>query len=299
MSNTTPRLSIGLPVYNGEKYLSIALDCILNQSFTNFELIISDNASTDSTEEICRSYALKDARVRYYRNEKNIGAGWNFNRVFELSRSEYFKWICADDTHEPTFLEKCITILDNDFSVVLSYTDSIFIDADGKEMPLPVPSWDLQMESIRERLSFIIYATCKYRVNVIFGIIRSKALKKTDLMGHFLGQDYRLIGQLSIQGKFYEVPEKLFLRRLHSGASANQGFKFYNPFGKGSAFLSFCRLTTGHLQTIFHSATKFSDKIFLIFSLMRFVFRETSCCIIENLRKIKKLVFQKPKGVKN
>jgi glycosyltransferase involved in cell wall biosynthesis len=92
MTSKIPRVSIGLPVFNGEKYLAEALDSILSQTYRDFKLIISDNASTDRTEQICREYAAKDRRIRYYRNEKNIGAPKNFNRVFELSSGKYFRW---------------------------------------------------------------------------------------------------------------------------------------------------------------------------------------------------------------
>ncbi|WP_081588053.1 glycosyltransferase family 2 protein [Gloeocapsa sp. PCC 7428] len=97
INNNRPRISIGMPVYNGEPYLKDAINSILNQTFEDFELIISDNGSTDRTEEICRTIASQDQRVRYYRNEQNLGAGWNFNRVVDLATGEYFRWACHDD----------------------------------------------------------------------------------------------------------------------------------------------------------------------------------------------------------
>jgi len=119
IKNHKPRVSIGLPVYNGENYLEEAIDSILAQTYKDFELIISDNASTDRTPDICQAYANKDPRIRYYRNEKNIGAAVNFNRVFELSSSEYFKWAAHDDIIAPDYISECIEILDNDDSIVL------------------------------------------------------------------------------------------------------------------------------------------------------------------------------------
>src|SRR5215211_4893186 len=99
-----PQVSIGLPVYNGERYLALCLDSMLAQSFKEFEIVISDNASTDQTAEICRSYQNKDRRIRYFRNEQNAGAAWNHNRVFELSSAPLLKWAACDDLHEPLFL---------------------------------------------------------------------------------------------------------------------------------------------------------------------------------------------------
>ena len=94
------RVSVALPVYNGERYLRIAIEAILTQTYQDFEFIISDNASTDSTEQICREYAAIDKRICYHRNEKNIGAPRNFNRAFELSHGEYLKWATCDDSGE-------------------------------------------------------------------------------------------------------------------------------------------------------------------------------------------------------
>jgi Glycosyltransferases involved in cell wall biogenesis len=127
-----PKVSIGLPVFNGEKYLREAIDSILAQTFTDFELIISDNASTDRTEEICKEYEAKDPRVRYYRNELNLGAAPNYNRLVELSRGEYFKWACHDDLCAPEFLEKCVEILEQNSPIILCYTRTLIIDENGK-----------------------------------------------------------------------------------------------------------------------------------------------------------------------
>ena len=93
----TPRVSIGLPVYNGDRYLRETIEGLLNQTFSDFELVICDNASTDRTQDICNEYCLLDKRVRYYRNNENIGAGKNFNKAFSLSQGKYFKWAACDD----------------------------------------------------------------------------------------------------------------------------------------------------------------------------------------------------------
>ncbi len=93
MTSGAPRVSIGLPVFNGERYLARAIDSILAQDFRDLELVVCDNASTDRTAEICAAYARRDPRVRYHRNPRNLGAGPNYDRCFHLARGEYFKWI--------------------------------------------------------------------------------------------------------------------------------------------------------------------------------------------------------------
>jgi glycosyl transferase family 2 len=98
--------------------LGKSLDSILNQTFTDFELIISDNASTDRTGEIAKAYAKRNHRIRYYRSEKNMGPGWNIRRVYELATAKYFKWAAADDVLESEFLRRCVEILEGAITTV-------------------------------------------------------------------------------------------------------------------------------------------------------------------------------------
>ena len=114
------KISIGLPVYNGERFLRSKLDSIIQQTHINFELIISDNASNDETENICKEYVNKDNRIIYYRQEKNFGVTWNFEFVLEKSNGEYFMWTGVDDILLPKFIEKNIKNLKNDKKCVAS-----------------------------------------------------------------------------------------------------------------------------------------------------------------------------------
>src|SRR5262249_6062368 len=134
-ASAPPRLSIGLPVYNGQAFLQQAIDHLLAQTFSNFEIIISDNASSDRTSQICRQYASRDSRIRYVRNDTNLGAIANFNRTFELSRAPLFKWAAHDDLHRPTYLESCVRLLDQDAATILAHSATAFIDDGGREFP--------------------------------------------------------------------------------------------------------------------------------------------------------------------
>src|SRR5690606_4946715 len=126
--------SIGLPVYNAQAYLAHALDSLLGQTYRDFELVISDNASTDRTEAICRDYAARDARVRYVRQAENQGANWNFNEVFRLARGELFKWAASDDLCEPTLMEKCVAVLDARPDVMGVQATTVEIGPDGRRL---------------------------------------------------------------------------------------------------------------------------------------------------------------------
>lgn len=213
--NSPMKLSIGLPVYNGENYLDAALQSILSQTFGEFELIISDNRSTDSTEAICRSWAARDQRIRYFRNEKNIGAAPNFNRVFELSDAQYFKWIAHDDLHEPGFLEACMQVLDRDPSTVLVYSRAMTIDWEGKRLR----EWGCAPELGSSCAMVRFRASLRPPVDPlplpIFGVVRADILRKTPLQAGYAGCDRALLAELSLYGRFHEVAEPLFLQREH------------------------------------------------------------------------------------
>jgi glycosyltransferase involved in cell wall biosynthesis len=208
-----PRVSIGLPVFNGEKYLTEALDSILAQTFEDFELVVSDNASTDATREIINAYASKDRRIRLHHNERNIGAAANYNRVYQLSNGRYFKWIAHDDLSAPEFLERCVEILNTFSDVVLCYPKTIIIDDCGRTVGKYEDRLDLREEQPFDRLAHLL-ATVNL-ANAVFGLIRSNALKKTRLIGPFVASDYVLLMELCLLGKYYEVPEYLFFRRDH------------------------------------------------------------------------------------
>ncbi len=225
MDRNKPTVSIGLPVYNGEKYLKEALDSILAQTYRDFELIISDNASTDRTQQICQAYAAKDKRIRYYRNKKNVGGSLNFNRTFELASGKYFKWAAHDDVIAPEFLSKCVNILDQDPSIVLCHSKTGRINENGKITGNYAYN---RVDSSKpdERFSNIIDMHYNTWV-LIFGVIRSSALKKTQLFGNFIGVDRHLLAELSLIGRIYEISDYLFFRREHPQAYTNKGHESY------------------------------------------------------------------------
>src|ERR1700691_2946887 len=129
--SAAPPISIGMPVYNGEKYIVEALDSILGQTYADFELIISDNASEDRTAEICQDFVKKDPRIRYFRQPSNLGAPRNFNFVFEQSGGQYFKWAADNDVCDHDLLGICKKVLDDRPEVVLCFGKTVAIDQHG------------------------------------------------------------------------------------------------------------------------------------------------------------------------
>lgn len=273
MSRYRPRVSIGLPIYNGEQFVAEALDSLLAQTYTCFELIISDNASIDGTESICRAYAARDGRIRYYRSEENLGAAWNFNRAFKLSTGEFFKWAAADDICMPELLARCVDILDCDATAVLVCARTGFVDEIGNSLDREDLSWNLQSDLPQERLREVIYAG--HSVNAYYGLVRWHALSTTRLIGSYAAGDYRVLGELSLLGKFIEIPECLFLRRLHSKASSQNTTnidwqsRFYT--GKTGYSLPSLQRYFDHFVTIIFSALSIRERLSLIGSLLHVI----------------------------
>lgn len=208
-----PLVSIGLAVYNGEKYLEEAIDSILCQTFTDFELILSDNASTDRTEEICQRYVQQDKRVRYHRNETNIGGANNENLTFKLSRGKYFRWAADDDRMAPQLLEKCVSVLENNSDVVLCHTMVVEIDENGKEKKVNSRN---NGQSAKAYIRFGTIALSDDFLEETYGLMRSEILGKTPLQANYTASDRTLMCEISLYGRFHEVPEPLFYKRFHA-----------------------------------------------------------------------------------
>lgn len=213
-----PKLSVGVPVFNGQKYLHQALDCLLAQDMEDFELIISDNGSTDESEAICREYARRDRRIRYIRSEQNHGATWNFRRVFDLAEGTYFKWAAADDECYPTMFRRCLETLEAaDPSVVLVYPRFEFIDEEGTVAF--GTRWDHIQTSASlpcVRLAHVLFH-CLYGV-AEYGIYRTAVLRRTRPYAS-LAADWIKLAELSLYGRIVEVPEVLLRPRVHASNS--------------------------------------------------------------------------------
>jgi glycosyltransferase involved in cell wall biosynthesis len=225
-----PLVTLGLPVYNGEKFIEETLISILNQTFDDFELIISDNASTDATEKICKSYASKDKRIKYHRNEKNLGAAKNNNQLVDMASGKYFKWAAADDLIYPEYLKLCVDILENNTDILISHTKVRIIDENSQH----IEDYDDHLHFISESSSARLYKYLFRKVsmwNAIFGLIRIEQLRKTTLIGTYLGSDQVLLGELILRGKIFQIPEQLFARRKHPG-QADGAYSAYNTGGK-------------------------------------------------------------------
>lgn len=303
----TPRVSVGLPVFNGERYLACAIESLLAQSFSDFELIISDNASTDATPEICRGYAQRDSRIRFERQEVNRGAAWNFNRVFHLAQGEFFRWASDDDLCDANYLARCVDVLDCDQSVVWCHSRTTRIDSSNTPLAEPRDQnisycWAgecddeiranrcspaaMQCEqqgrsvlcrsslSARDRFAAVIFSDSN---DDVFGLIRSAALAETRLQRPYYGADKLFVAELSLLGRFQEVPETLFFKRVHANGSGalstqKQLQAWIDPSRKTRSSIHVrLQLLRGYLEVIAHSGLDARSRAGCYLVLLRYL----------------------------
>jgi glycosyltransferase involved in cell wall biosynthesis len=265
------KVAIGLPVYNGENYLAAAIESILAQSYGDFDFLISDNASTDSTEEICRAYARRDLRIRYIRQPQNVGAAANHNLLVRMADSPYFKWAAHDDLLAPGFLAACVDVLDRDPTVVLASPASMLIDEVG--MPLPYSAehggmidhsgvcWPVLPErndglmASDPTLRFEAVMLNMFMCVEIFGLMRRSMLARTSLQGPFSGADKVVLAQMSLLGRFWLGKETLFFRRCHAqqfSASVSGAYRAMWFSGRrDSIFSQQIKLLIAYCRTVF------------------------------------------------
>ncbi len=219
-----PRVSIGLPVYNGENYLNECITSVLSQTYEDFELIISDNASTDNTRAICGEYKAIDKRIRYHRNSENFGYAKNFNTVFELSTGDYFKWISHDDLMHPKFLEVCVGLLDECPDLGVIYPGLAYIDFKGNVVKKCKDDFSLLTEHYLGRLHDLMNFECKGTdiYWAIYGLVRSDILKRTSLHGSYVAADRVLLLELALLGKMKSINDVLLYIRIHPESSMNK-----------------------------------------------------------------------------
>ena len=208
----TGLVSIGVPVYNGARYLREALESLVTQDYPHFEIIISDNASDDETEAICREFVAREPRVRYYRSEENKGPFWNFVNVYELARGEFFMWNAHDDRRDPRCVSLCVEAFREHPEAVMCCMGVRFIDEDGRELPdIPVvyhPTGPTRRERLRQlartALGSDFYSLFKTSV---IGLSRFGKIK-------VWGGDTVTTAEICMLGEVVAVPEALFYYRV-------------------------------------------------------------------------------------
>lgn len=261
-----------MPAYNGERWIAASIESILSQTYDNLELIISDNASTDSTAEICQDYAASDPRVRYLRQETNLGASENYNAVFRSARAPYFKWASSNDLCHASFLEKCLAAFQDRPDLALIYPRARLFEeepGDGEDydddFDLPEDSPCRRFEGLVSRMGLN---------NIMNGVIRSEVLSKTPLIKPYFSSDIVLMAEVALHGKISEVREVLFYRRMDKETAtrlkSEEDVKAHYDPSKRSMMLFQCwRLHMGYLGAALRAPLTAKERACVLSKVMR------------------------------
>jgi len=302
-------VSIGLPVYNGEPFLSETIESLVSQSFSDIEIVICDNASTDGTEAICRSFMSRDSRIRYHRNSCNLGPAVNFNLSFNLSSGNYFKWAAHDDICAPDFLARCVEVLDRDMGAVLVYPKAMIIDAMGRELELYDFKLPTDSPNPVERFEALLRG---HKCFEVFGLIRRDALVKTRLIGAHAHGDGILLSRLALIGRFEEIPEYLLFSRCHShqsmalikekaGSPTSEEYRRYavwfNPKLKSRILLPYWRIFYEYFRSIYFAPIELRDWISCYRCLKKWMHKKRYLLRTEVISNVRRLMHFTPKTI--
>ena len=271
-SEIVPLVSIGMPVYNGEKYIREALDSLLAQTFTDFELIISDNASTDATEIICREYAAHYPQIRYVRQRENRGATANFQFVLDEAVGEYFMWAAADDLCKPEFIEYLVSELEKNYDFVLMMSDVENISANGSSLFISKLD-NIRIEDVKRSWSriqpFFFENPTTQIFFGIYGIFRTNILRKVSfnylgLVKYASGSEIPLLAQVASLGMVGSIAKDLKIYRRHENS-------IYLNEQKGMGFRqrldNFINISACLLKIVIRSEMKASEKVWALLAL--------------------------------
>ena len=237
-SEPVPTVTVGLPVYNGIEYLDEAIESILAQTFTDFELLLADNASTDGSTQRCHEWAARDSRITVLTTDVNHGAQFNWNRCVHAAAGRYFRWHACDDVLEPRLLEVSVECLERSGPEVIGcYTLTLEVDASNEPIEVMSGGLDLELPTPHERAREPLRRLD--RRPVLYAMFRTGVLLQSPLEGWYPRSDETLIVDLAMRGKITLIREPLFRRRIHerssfaSNPTAADMQRFYNPARAG------------------------------------------------------------------
>jgi glycosyltransferase involved in cell wall biosynthesis len=267
-----PSVSIGVPVYNGQAHLEEALDSIAAQTWTDYEVVISDNASADRTQAICEERARRDSRIRYFRNAENIGADRNYDRTFELSSGKYFMTLAHDDRLHPDYLASIVPVMENDPEVVFCHSRAYRIDKTGAMLGTTEPQQFSQSAKLHERFGAAIAARPS---TVCLGVVRSSVLRQVPPLCGYPNSDAYRQADLGLRGKLVEIPQILFYKRDYLRSVGNtpihRRLQWSNPSMAGAIVFPGWRRPKEYALSVLRTPMSLSERVLCFAEIARYV----------------------------
>ena len=254
MDQAWPRVSVGVPVHNGEKYLARALDSLAGSDYPALEVVICDNASTDRTREVALSYAVGDERFRYYRNDSNLGASENFNKAFLLSTGTYFRWLAHDDWCTTDYDSRCVQLMEHDRAIAVVFTAQNVV-RDGAL--LKVTREGIAGGARGDPVARVRCLSWRLRdpTAPVFGLMRREILARTGLIRNAPEPDRLLMHEMALHGRLVMIDEPLFFHyrgsahALHYGNNPKvrrRSFEWLHPENRNRRQLTSARVLNEH-----------------------------------------------------
>lgn len=268
MNSEAPAICIGLPVYNGERFLERAITSVIDQTETDWHLVITDNGSTDRTQEIASAFAQRDDRITYRRNPENLGAVANFAIAFESCASPYFAWLAYDDWYAPEYLSRMKSVLDADAAAVMCFSGMGVVDDSGEVFRSRTEPIDAaKSQTLLVRVHTVLWSLGDPTAPV-FGLMRSNALRRTGLIRNSNEPDRILITELAALGPIYQVHEQLFLHYGPRGHTVRDNWAWLNPANRGKPRLATFRIFSHQLNAIRRADGRLVERYLLIADLV-------------------------------
>lgn len=259
------KVSLGMPVYNGENYLAQAIESVLKQTYSNWELIIVDNCSTDATSKISLNYSQLDSRIQYIKNPTNIGAAPNFRKALTLATGTYFKWIAHDDLYHENWIQVCVEALNKDPQIVLAYTKTIIIDDAGKKLQSYSDAFTCNQKNAFQRFKDILIhlGYC----HAIFGLMRTSVIKNLAPIGNYQASDAVYLAEITLHGHYCQLDFEYFFRRKHNKSSsesistAEDWAKWFDPLNPKKLHLTRWDMLRGYWRAVNGAPLSLLEKI--------------------------------------
>jgi hypothetical protein len=280
-----PSVSIGVPVYNGEAFVADALASVAAQTFTDYEVVISDNASTDGTQAICEAQARRDPRIRYHRNPTNVGVDRNFDRCLELSTGEYFLILAHDDRLHPQYLERVVAVLEADEEVVFCHSRAFRMDETGAVVGTFDPRTFSDSPRVHERFRVAIAV----RPSVAcLGVSRASVLRQLPPLCGYPNSDAYRQGELALRGRLVEIPDVLFYTRIRASSVGNipiyQRILWSDPSKAGAVFFPAWRRPAEYARAVLRSPLRFSERFRCFVEIARYMVRRGPQPLLRDLK---------------
>lgn len=263
-----PTVSIGLPVFNGERFLARAVDSVLAQTYEDWELLISDNGSEDATVTIAQQYASRDPRIRLRVNERNMGAVANFESVFQETSGRFFMWLAYDDWLDPNYLDRCVLVLQDRPDFVMAFAGMNVVDDTGLPFRYRTEPIDgAASTSIVARFHAILWGLGD-PTSPVFGVVRREAMEQTGRIRNANEPDRILIGELSLLGRIHQEPDLLFYHYGPPGHTARDNWAWLDPRNRGTRRFATFRIISHQWNAIWRGDHRFMAKLVMTTDLL-------------------------------